>query len=140
MKLLFTKTLGALRPADPEAEDALRKIANGTLVTVEMKRGRNLQHMRLFFALLHLVYENQDRYDTFEGFRAAFTIALGWCETLVLPDGKTAFFPKSISFASMDQTAFDVFFDDAVNLVCQRWLPTVTNEELRCEIHEMVAA
>ena len=140
MKLLFRKQLGALRPADEGGEEALSKIANGDLVMLEFKRPRNPSHHRLFFALLNIVYSNQDTYDTFEGFRAGFTISLGWCDTAIGRDGTVGFTPKSISFASMDQTAFDVFFDDAVNLVCQRWLPTVTNEELRREIQEMVAA
>ena len=138
MKLLFRKQLGALRPVDTEGEEALHKIANGTLVTVEMKRGRNLPHMRLFMALLHLVHDNQDRYDSFNSFRAAFTIALGHYDSVVLPDGSVAVTPKSISFANMDQTEFDVFFNDAVDLICRRWLPTVGSEALTREVHEMV--
>ncbi|MCB7127924.1 MAG: DUF1367 family protein [Candidatus Brocadiales bacterium] len=140
MKLLFKKTLGALRPAALDAEEAMHKIANGSLVMVEIKRGRNLAHHRLFFALLHLVHTNQDRYDTFEGFRTAFLIGLGWCDTVVCKDGKVGYMARSISFANMDQATFDRLFNDAVNLVCQRWLPTVKDEELRREIEEMVAA
>ncbi len=137
MKLLFRKHLGSLRPVDTQGEAALQKVGEGSLVSVEMKRPRNVKHLRLFMALLHMVYENQDRYDSFESFRTAFTIAMGWFDSVFLPDGTVGLTPKSISFAAMDQTAFDVFFNDAVNLVCNRWLPTVTNEELRREIQEI---
>ena len=138
MKLLFRKQLGALRPTDEEGEAALSKIANGDFVMLEFKRPRNVAHHRLFFALLNIVYANQDRYDNVKSFRTAFTIALGWFDTVFLPDGKVGLTPKSISFAAMDQTAFNVFFDDAVRLVCEKWLPTVTSEELKREIHEMI--
>ena len=139
MKLLFRKHLGALRPADPEAEEALLKVANDSLVTVEMKRGRNLPHMRLFFALMRLVFDNQDRYDNLHALRGAITIALGYFEIVTLPDGSVGAMPRSISFAKMDQTEFDVFFNDAVELVCKRWLPGVSSEDVRREVLEMVA-
>lgn len=138
MKLLFIKKLGALRPVDTAGEGALQKLGEGKIVSVEMKQIRNPNHHRLFMALLQIVFNNQDRYDSFDHLRTAITIAVGHCYTVVLPDGSIGVTPRSISFAAMDQGDFNIFFDNVVGIVCQRWLPTVTSEELRREINEMI--
>ena len=139
MHVLMRKTLGSLRPVDDRGSEMLHKIANGDMVKCEITRPRNLAHHRLFFALLNLVFSNQDRYEAFDMFRAAFTIALGHCDVMALPGGKVGYVPKSISFAKMDQGEFSAFYNQAVDLVCAKWLPGVSSDDVRREVLEMVA-
>lgn len=135
--VLLAKYLNALKAVDPEGDAVLAGIAMGDVVRCKITKPRNIQQHRLFFALMHLVFENQDRYDQFPHFMVAVKVALGHCDTVILKTGETAFIPRSISFAKMDQTEFNDFFDRTLDLVVKHWLPTVTSEQLRQEVYEM---
>lgn len=137
--VLLERSLTGLSPADELAKEALRGYKRGELIRVKMTRVRNPRHHRLFFALIGLVYENQDRYQSLEHMLTALKVALGHCETVICKDGKVAYLPKSISFAKMDQTEFDAFFNNTVDLVCKHFLPGVQSDDLRREVMDMVS-
>jgi len=137
--LVFRKTLSGLKPADESAEEALRKIAINSVVAIKLKRPRNLGHHRKFFALLKIVFENQELYKSEQALLAAIKIATGHCVPLVLADGTKAFVPSSISFASMDQAEFEAFWEKVVSLVCTKIIPNLRREDLEAEILTMVS-
>lgn len=141
-RFLCHKYLGSLRPADVGGEDALRKIGQGELVMVEVKRPRNVRHHRKYWALVTLVWENidTDRYPTAEDLHAAIKIAAGLRTPIQLPDGTMGYIPGSIAFHKMSQDDFSAFFEKVCDLVCKHFLPGVTNEELRAEIENIVGA
>ena len=138
MKIPMIKHDGALRPMSNAAAAVLGKIKQGAEVMVEVTRPRNIRHHRLFFALVQIIFNNQDRYESEEHLLTALKVALGHCETIVLQSGAPAYIPKSIAFAKMDQVAFDGFFENACQVAIKHWLPTVTSEQLRDEVLEMV--
>lgn len=140
MKVTFRKAFGALRPVDEDGERALRSFRNGDLVQLEIKRPRNLKHMRKFFALMQLVYENQERYATVEALVNAIKISIGHYDVLALPNGDRAQIPKSIAFHAMDQVAFEKFYDQVIKLVVVHFLPHVTEEFLERKIQDLVRA
>lgn len=137
--LLFRKTLSGLKPADEGAEEAMRKLPLDKIVAVKIKRPRNLGHHRKFFALLKLVYENQELYESEAALLAAIKIATGHCVPITLVSGQKAFIPSSISFASLDQTEFEKFWDKVCNLVCAKIIPNLNRHELEAEIMTMVS-
>lgn len=139
-KFLVAKCLGALRPVDEAGEDALRKIASGEVISVEIKRPRNVRHHRMFWALMSIVHQNidGDRYPTVEDLVAAVKIAAGHRTTIQLPNGDIGFIPKSIAFHKMDQAAFDAFYDKVCDLLAKHFLPGVTSDELKHEVGLMI--
>lgn len=138
-KFLAQKHLGSLRPADEAGNDALRKVANGELVSIEIKRPRNLNHHRLFWALMSIVWDNMDheRYPTVEDLTAAVKISAGLRTRIELPNGEVGFIPGSIAFHKMDQMAFTEFYDRVCDLICKHFLPGVENAALREEVEIM---
>lgn len=141
-RFLAHKYLGSLRPVDVGGEDALRKIGQGELVTIEIKRPRNARFHRKYWALVTLVWENSDtdRYPSAEDLHSAIKIAAGLRTRIELPDGTVGFIPGSIAFHKMTQDDFSAFFDRVCDLVCKHFLPGVSNEELRAEIEALVGA
>lgn len=64
--LLFTVSLGALRPANGAAEDALRALGNNASVRVEIKRASgNVLRLRWYWQMLRLFLDNMR--DAFDG-------------------------------------------------------------------------
>jgi hypothetical protein len=137
--LLFRKTLSGLKPADEGAEEAMRKLPLDKIVAVKIKRPRNLGHHRKFFALLKIVYENQEIYQSEAALLAAIKIATGHCVPITLVSGQKAFIPSSISFAAMDQAEFEKFWEAVCNLVCAKIIPSLKREDLEAELMTMVS-
>lgn len=138
-KFLAQKHLNSLRPADDAGLDALRKIGNGELVSVEIKKSRNIKHHRMFWALMTIVHDNMDseRYPTVEDLTAAVKIAAGLRTRIELPNGDIGFIPGSIAFHKMDQTAFGEFYNRVCDLICKHFLPGVDSDALREEVEIM---
>jgi hypothetical protein len=137
--VFMRRKLGSLRPIDPTSAEILERIPQDEDVKVEITRPRNVRHHRKFFALLNAIYPHQDTYPTRDSFRAAISTALGFGETVKLPDGRTIIIPHSISFAKMDQSAFEQFYDRAVLLIMTRILPGVNRADLDREVADILA-
>lgn len=137
---LATKTLGALRPCDEAGEEALRKLGNGQVLQVEIRMPRNVNHHRMFWALMSIVWDNMDheRYPTVEDLVAAVKISAGLRARLELPGGEVGFVPGSIAFSKMDQTAFAAFYDRVCDLIARHFLPGVSSADLKREVEIMI--
>ena len=142
MKILLHKHLGSLRPADEAGEDALAKIKQGDIVICEIKKPRNPDHLRLYWALVGLVWQNLDheRYPTAEDLHEAIKISAGLRTRIELPDGTIGFRAGSIAFHKMDQAAFSAFYDRVCDLIARHFLPGVTSAELKAEVETMIGA
>ncbi len=139
MKAYFEKTLAGLRPWDDRAQDFLRKIKPGKVVEVEIKRARNPGHHRKYWALINLVWTNQDRYPTKEALHYALKIAVGHVEWVPYPDGQSFPMPKKTNFGAMDQDQFEEFYSQCIDKIMAHFLPGVTEAELRSELLSFAA-
>jgi hypothetical protein len=131
---------GSLRPVDANGEEALRRIKAGAIVTVEVKQPRNVRFHRMYWGLIHIVWENmpEDRYPSPEDLHAAIKIAAGVRTRIELPNGEVGFIPGSVAFHKMDEAAFHKFYDRVCDLVARNFLPGVDQDELRAEVERLI--
>lgn len=113
----FARTIGGLAPVDDAAREAMAHYGNGEVLRVKLYRDRNPRHHRLFFGLLKLVFDNQERYLSQEALRFAITIQAGYVDEIRLSGDRVALKPKSISFGSMDQLEFSKFYTAALEAI-----------------------
>lgn len=126
----FVRTLGgALMPCDAEAEAIVASFGSGEIVRCEIRRDRNPGHHRKFFAILGLVFKNQETYLSVEALRFAVMISAGYVDEISIGGGKVAFKPRSISWAKMDQTDFDRLYSAALEAI-PRLLPAFDGIDL----------
>jgi len=139
-RFLVAKVLGSLRPVDEAGEEVLSHLAHGEIIEITMRRPRNVQHHRLFFALMSLVWQQLDHteYPTVEDLVTRMKIATGHRDRIEFAGGIVAFVPRSISFANMGQDEFTVFFEQVCDWVAKEILPGVTREDLRLEVEAMI--
>ncbi len=135
--MFWRKAPGCLMPASPEAENALLKIKLDTIVEADPKQKRNLQLLRLYWATMEKIAENQTHYPDAKAVDAAFKVACGHCDWIETSKGLVGI-PRSISFASMDQIEFDVFWNKALRYCCEQVIPGLDGERLRAEVMDMV--
>ena len=139
-KYLLQKTLdGKLRPTDDEGDNALRKLKVGSEVWVELRKARNPKHHRQYFALLHLVYDNQERYTSFDHFRAAVQMQAGHVEWIAALDGCAVPLPKSIDYSSLDEIQFSKVFSETMAVCVNDFLKGVELDDLRAEVGRYAA-
>lgn len=120
----------SLKPADMESERYLSKIGFGEQVTCKLTRPRNPQFHRKFFSLLQLVFENQERYATFERFRKEVVMRAGFFDEHVHLTGKVSYVAKSLAFDKMDETEFSELYDKCCVIILQYFMPDTRREDL----------
>lgn len=126
-----------LVPADAFAEEFMRPLKVGREVLVSARRPRSARHHRLLFALLRKVVENTDRWADEQTLLDDLKLATGLFETRVSAlTGLPYPVPASISFGSMDQHRFSVWFEKAVAKLAE--VLGVSPEELCGEVEREV--
>jgi hypothetical protein len=104
----------SLRPYGAESAAVFSKFAFGKVLRAEVKRPRNGAHHRLYWTLCARIgdavgIEHEDISDLLK-------IRTGHVRTIKTKRGIEEF-PKSISFAAMDQEAFKTFFDKCIIVI-----------------------
>lgn len=134
-KAFFRRTLAGLAPDDERAQDALRGVAIGAVVAVEVTRPRNLQHHRLYWALCTKIANAID--VTPENVSDVLKLRTGHFETVQTKSGPVHL-PRSISFAKMDQAEFREYFERCCRVVSMEWLPHMSAKQVQAEVLEMM--
>lgn len=103
----FMRKGDALLPADDKAVRAVRRLAEGEAVMLEMKRSRSSSWHRFFMKCCSVIGENQDPIRTEHQIKEALKEAAGHVDTLTSPTGTKFTFPKSIAFAELSADEWD---------------------------------
>lgn len=137
MKALLQKTPNGLRgmtPADHEAWSKFRRrletMKPGTFLKIECVTPRNAVHHRKFFALLNLVAENSEVYNTVEKALVAVKLIVGHADPMIDPrTGELLQVPKSINYESMGQDEFERFYNLAIDGIVEHVLTHIDREK-----------
>jgi hypothetical protein len=136
-----TSELG-LFAIDAEGADLLAAMRLGREVVVEVKQARNPKHHRLYWAMIRFIRMHSPVMAGFpeERIHEQLKLRCGLFEQFIdLESGKVITRVGSIAWESMDQTSFNIFFDNAVEVIL-RWMPPrTTAQAIRAEILEMVS-
>jgi hypothetical protein len=135
MDLFLIKTERGLLPYGDMDEMQYNKIPLGETRKFKCTKPRDLWKHRKFFALLsftidHMPEHLEDFYPNTEKLRKAIAIEMGHCEESVLFDGTIYREAKSISFASMDNDAFNDFYQKAIDIILKYILKGVEQDVL----------
>lgn len=118
MEIYFVKTLnGSFKPAyDSDYENAKKLPLNEPFPMTYVKK-RNVKFHRKLFALINMVYQNQERYNNYEELRKHLTVASGYFNLTYDLEGVEQKEAKSISFASMDEIEFNALYSAVVDTI-----------------------
>lgn len=109
---------GSLIPAYDSDKEMLSSIKVGEIYKYKFSKPRNIKFHRKFFALINLVYHNQDHYTSADDLRHDLTIESGFFELRVNKfTGEEVKVAKSIAFASMDEVEFSSLYSKFLDTV-----------------------
>lgn len=133
--LHMAKHLGVLRPAQEQDAEVWKhlKIAEREVVKIQISRSRNYRFHCKFFAMLGIILKNQEHYQTTDELLNVCKLRIGHVDIVQTPRGEEHW-PKSISFASMDEAEFSAFYERAVDWVLSEVIPGLQRQHLDAEI------
>ena len=82
------------------------------------------------FALINFVLDATDQFPTAARMLTWLKIRIGHYEEHLEADGRLVYVPRSISFASMPQDAFEVFYRDALEAIRRELFPTMSDHDI----------
>jgi hypothetical protein len=135
MKLLVVNTPRGLVPLDDDDYEEKKKLKLGQTYSVEVKVARNVDFHRKYFALIAYAWEflneqEEERFKTKDNFRKYLEMAAGHCDVIFHPRlQEFVEIPKSISFGSMDNTAFSGLYERVKDVIFSIIGDRVTREE-----------
>lgn len=119
MELSLTKALnGWFKPTFGTDQEAAKKIKAGEPYVYKCNRPRNYLFHKKFFALINMVFENQERYKHIDHLRKDLIIEAGYYDEYTDLHGTVQKEARSISFASMDQDEFDTLYSKVLDVIC----------------------
>tara|TARA_R110000851_G_scaffold115964_1_gene241996 strand:+ start:298 stop:711 length:414 start_codon:yes stop_codon:yes gene_type:complete len=98
-----------------------KKIKQGEVREYETKNKRNYQFHKKYFAMINLVFDNQEIYNNIEDLRHDLTIEAGFFTRRENLDGDEIKKPLSISFGSMDEYKFNEYYSAVLNVVIRHF-------------------
>jgi hypothetical protein len=138
MKLMLKKIAGGLIPSLPMDEEKLSKWKFGSIMECEVKKPRNGQFHRKFFALINVVYINQEKYTQLDDLLVEVKLKTGHYKEHLTTKGEIIYLPKSISFAQMDEMEFGLFYSKVIDVVLKHFMK-VSPEELDTMVNEVLS-
>jgi hypothetical protein len=137
MKFMLIKTAKGLRGATADDHAAwlkfrrrLENLKPGSWLRTEFTRPREIWSHNRFWALVALITENSEVYDTKPKALVAIKLVTGYFDLMVDPQtGEVVKIPKSISFDEMDQEAFEVFYPLAIDGILRHILPQLDRHQ-----------
>jgi hypothetical protein len=118
MEIQFVKTLsGTFKLAFDSDFEKAKKLPLNEPFSVTYVKKRNIKFHRKFFALINMVYQNQERYNNYDELREHLTIASGYFNLSYDLDGVETKKAKSISFSKMDETEFSDLYNAVIDTI-----------------------
>ena len=118
MKITLIKTLsGSFKPAYNSDYELAKKLTLNEPFEFEYKKPRNYKFHKKFFALLNLVFENQEQYSNLNHLRQDLIIEAGFYEIRYNFQAVEIYEPKSISFSKMDEVEFNELYSKCIDVI-----------------------
>jgi len=108
-----------LVPDSAESAAEFARLPAGKPLHVEVKQPRSGAHHRLYWSLCHRIAQAKGL--NAENVSDLFKISSGHCTIIRSRKYGEIRLPKSISFASMEQTEFSAFFERCVQVAYSEW-------------------
>src|SRR5512147_754375 len=139
MIMYVQNTEAGLLPLYDSDDFEKRKLKIGTDYKVEIKKARNYQFHKKYFALIKLAWltmpeKFDSQYPHPENLRKALQIEAGYFETSYTLDGTQLIESKSIAFDELDEYGFQELYNKVLDVILKWILPNNTSEEIEREL------
>ena len=137
MNSYAVKSGNVLHPT-PEAVDKFNRIPQGAIVHWTFRSPQNARLHRKLFALVRVIFNNQDQYTNERLFYKVLIMLSGFCEIVQVGD-KTLFVADSVSFEKCSQAKLEEIYDKVLDVALEKFCIGSTEEEINAKVNEVLA-
>lgn len=116
-KIALIRTLSGFKPAYDSDFELSKKIKLNEVYVYDFKKPRNYEFHKKFFALVNMVFQNQEQYTNAEHLRKDLIIESGNYDLRYDLHGVEIKEAKSISFSSMDEIVFSELYNSVIDVI-----------------------
>jgi len=118
MKLTLVKNLNnTFGLAHNSDYDKAKKLKPGVQFECTIVKKRNYEFHKKYFALINMLYDNQEVYNNIGHLRKDITIASGFYTQRINLKGETITEANSISFSNMDEIQFNELYSKTLDAI-----------------------
>lgn len=144
MRAMLAKDVGrftvVLAPVDQFADEQAKRLPRDRDLAVEARARRNMKQHALYWVLMGLVADADDRFHDAEEASDYCKFKIKHVKAVHNPvTGNTYLVPKSMSEASMSAEQFRRYFNRVVHVVLTDIVPGLKESDLRAEIERIVS-
>lgn len=116
-RIALVRTLSGFKPAYDSDIELSKKIKLNEVYVYDFKKPRNYEFHKKFFALVNMVFQNQEQYTNIEHLRKDLIIESGNYDLRYDFLGVEIREAKSISFSSMDDIMFSELYNSVIDVI-----------------------
>lgn len=118
MKLTLVKNLNnTFSIAYNSDYEKAKKLKAGLQFECTVVKKRNYKFHKLYFALINMLFDNQEVYDNIDHLRTDLTIAAGYYTQRINIKNEIVTESKSISFSNMDEIEFNELYSKTLDVI-----------------------
>ena len=121
----------------PEAVEKFSKIPAGATAYWEFRREQYSKFHRKFFAMVKVIFDNQDQYSNPQMFYKVLIMLAGYCEVLQVGN-KTLFVADSVSYEKCSQSRLEKIYDKVLDVALEKFCTGSTQEEIERKVLEIL--
>lgn len=122
--LWLIRTLEGFAPKSDLDKELIAKWGVGSIVRATIAKPRSGKQHRFYWAILRVVWANQDHYSSPEAIHNLIKVRFGLVDHIVVrATGETILIPKSINYDAMEQGDFNQHVDRTLELIWAEVLP-----------------
>jgi len=115
--ILIKTNFQTFKPAYESDLEIAKNIPSGEAIKVKYSKPRNYQFHKKYFALIKLIFENQNLFTDIENMRKEIIKYAGFYDEYTTLKGETEYRAKSISFGSMDDITFSELYKKSLQVI-----------------------
>lgn len=108
---------GRIVPLYDSDYESFKKVRKNTPLKFKVTQPRNYKFHKKFFALINMVFDNQEVYNNIEDLRSDLTIESGFFQEHENFKGEVIKKAKSISFSKMDEIEFNSLYNNFLDTI-----------------------
>jgi hypothetical protein len=121
----------------PEAVYKFGRVPVNAIAYWEFRKEQYSKFHRKFFAMIKVIFDNQDQYTNPKMFYKVLIMLAGYCE-IVQIEGKTLFIADSVSYEKCSQSRLEEIYDKVLDVALEKFCVGSTPKEIDKKVLEVL--
>jgi hypothetical protein len=128
--ILVRKVNGAMVPHAPYDVEMFERYPTNIPLRIQLAQPRSGPRHRLYRVILRIVVANTDKFSTEDALHKTLLMGCGVTEPVLTTEAEIIYCPSSTAFDAMPEEEFNIYFDEAMQIIASVVIPGLDLDEL----------